>query len=181
MFNYLILLETEQEKVFFQEIYKKYRSDMFHTAYGILKNESDAEDIVHETFLSIIDNLEKIMGKKCHEIWSYIVTIVRNKSINLYNQKKRHRTKQLEDWAELEVFAPDTYVEIAQKETAMELADLLEQMNTPYKEVLVLQYYHQLSAEEIGRIIGKSADNVRHISQRARRKLQKLLEERGQE
>ena len=49
MFQYLLLLETDEEREFFTEIYEKYQNDMFRIANGILHNSSDAEDMVHET------------------------------------------------------------------------------------------------------------------------------------
>jgi RNA polymerase sigma-70 factor (ECF subfamily) len=45
--------------------------------------------------------------------------------------------------------------------------------------VLALQYYHELSAAEIGKLLGKSPDNIRHISMRAKKKLQSLLKKNG--
>lgn len=38
---------------------------MFHVAMKILKNEFDAEDAVHQAFLSLIENLKKISDVKC--------------------------------------------------------------------------------------------------------------------
>ena len=54
---------------------------------------------------------------------------------------------------------------------------LLKALKYPYKEVLLLQYYHEASVLEIAKILEKTPDNVRHISIRARRKLQSLIEE----
>lgn len=55
MFQYLLLLESDEDKEFFTEIYQKYRKEMFYTAYNILHNPSDAEDIVHVWNRKIFD------------------------------------------------------------------------------------------------------------------------------
>lgn len=34
MFQYLLLLESDEDKEFFTEIYLKYRKEMFYTAYN---------------------------------------------------------------------------------------------------------------------------------------------------
>ncbi|MEG0962961.1 MAG: sigma-70 family RNA polymerase sigma factor [Lachnospiraceae bacterium] len=179
MFNYLVLLENEKEKELFKELYKNYKDEMFYISYEILHNKADAEDMVHETFLTIIEEFEKIVENNCHKTRNYIVTIIKNKSINLYHQKERRSTQQLEDWTQIQVFESSMQVQLEEKEVQEILIELLEQMNSPYREVLNLQYYHRLNASQIGKILGKTPDNIRHISQRAKKSLQKQLEERG--
>ena len=49
-------------------------------------------------------------------------------------------------------------------------------MKYPYKEVLYLRYYNELSYDEIATVLNTTADNVRHISYRARKKLEDKLE-----
>ena len=59
------------------------------------------------------------------------------------------------------------------------MTGLLKQLKTPYQEVLALQYYHQMTPTEIAEQMGTTPDNVRHISMRAKRKLQSLMKENG--
>ena len=59
MFIFFMALETEEEKEKFEILYKKYKAGMYRIAWNILKNEKDAEDIVHESFWAIIENFEK--------------------------------------------------------------------------------------------------------------------------
>ena len=49
MYRYLLLLDTDEEKEFFQKIYIRYKNEMFYAAFAILQNSADAEDIVHDT------------------------------------------------------------------------------------------------------------------------------------
>lgn len=179
MITYLMLLETDEEKAYFQKIYEEYRNDMYYCARDILHNEQDAEDVVHEVFLILIEHLDKIIENDCHKTWNYIVTIVKNKSYNLYNRKKRRNTKVVENWDLEEVFAKDLYVEVEQREIQELLAELLSQMKSPFQEVLTLQFYHDMNAGEIAEILEKTPDNIRHISKRARDKLLRMLNERG--
>ena len=53
---YLSMLETNEEKNQFEQLYIKYKQDMYAVAYGILKNKEDAEDAEHKSFLKIADN-----------------------------------------------------------------------------------------------------------------------------
>lgn len=46
MLIYMALIETEEDRVLFEQIYYKYKGLMFHVAYGVLGQREDAEDAV---------------------------------------------------------------------------------------------------------------------------------------
>ena len=60
MIVYLQMLETEEDRAAFEQLYLTYRSLMYRIAYGILRNQQDAEDAVHQAFLSMIGGFKKI-------------------------------------------------------------------------------------------------------------------------
>lgn len=181
MLQYLLLLETEREKEFFKKIYKQYRTEMFYTAYKIVKNGSDAEDIVHETFLTLIDHLDKLIDNEPHKTWNYIMTAVRHKSYNLWRRKKIQKEIKLEDWewGQEEIFVKSTDMIVEEAEQKNSIVELVKQMKSPYQEVLLMQYYHDMNVQEIAELLEKTPDNIRHISSRAKKKLHLMLEETG--
>ena len=79
MLIYLQMIESEEDKSKFEAIYNKYRYLMFSVANRVLNNQYDAEDAVHQAFLSIIDNLNKVREVDCPETRSYVVIITENK------------------------------------------------------------------------------------------------------
>ncbi len=60
MLVYLSMIDTPEDRDKFERIYIQYRNLMYHVAYGILGNHFDAEDAVHQAFVAIIRNLQKI-------------------------------------------------------------------------------------------------------------------------
>ncbi|MBQ5814145.1 MAG: sigma-70 family RNA polymerase sigma factor, partial [Clostridia bacterium] len=60
MLAYLMMIDSDEGKARFTAIYDKYKNLMFHSAYKILKNTHDAEDIVHEAFIVAIENLDRL-------------------------------------------------------------------------------------------------------------------------
>lgn len=178
MLLFLQMLETPEEKLKFEELYMKYRGSMYAVAWKILKNERDAEDIVHDSFRAIIENFEKINDISCHKTWNYIVTIVKNKSFTLYREKEKKGTSVYEEWQEMEGFV-GVEEEVIRKDVAEILAELIQDLPYPYKEAIYLQYYNKESSETIAKFLDKSPENVRKISQRAKRMLKRELEKRG--
>lgn len=60
MIIYLQTIDDSSDKVKFERLYLHYQAFMYRIAYHILKNKQDAEDAVHNAFLSIAKNIEKI-------------------------------------------------------------------------------------------------------------------------
>ena len=91
MLIYLSLLDTQEDISKFELIYNTYKKQMYYTANNILKDNYLAEDAVHNAFLRIIDNLEKIDDVNSHNTKGLIVIIVKNVSIDIYRKNKKER------------------------------------------------------------------------------------------
>ena len=88
MLIYLMSLDTEKERIKFVKIYDTYRNRMHYTANMILKDELNAEDMVHDTFLTLTDYLDRINEEDSVGTWNYIVTILKNKCYNFDQRLK---------------------------------------------------------------------------------------------
>ena len=53
MLVYLLFIEGEEDKSFFEEIFYKFRKQMIYYAFSFVNSEVDAEDIVHDVFLKV--------------------------------------------------------------------------------------------------------------------------------
>lgn len=175
MFQLLELIENEEDREFCRKLSEQFDSAMYHVAYGILKNSADAEDVVQESYIEIINNLEKVSRENCHKAWNYIVTIVRSRAINVYRKRGRE-CKIGQDNIENLIQELQGDGEIFELPDGSSMSELIGRMKYPYKEVLYLRYYNELSYDEIATVLNTTADNVRHISYRARKKLEDKLE-----
>ena len=73
---YLGIIETQEEKDKFEQIYLKYRKLMLYVSYQILKDGHLAEDAVHNAFLNIIDHLDQIGEIDCHKTKGFCIVVV---------------------------------------------------------------------------------------------------------
>jgi RNA polymerase sigma-70 factor (ECF subfamily) len=95
LLSYLQMAESEDDKTKFEQIYLTYRGLMFYVANQILHNEQDAEDCVHQAFLSILGNLKNISEVRCPKTRSYVVIIVERKSLDLLRKTKHEMLTEI--------------------------------------------------------------------------------------
>ena len=75
MFLYLAMIDSDADKSKFEILYSEYKNLMYYTANRILRNSSDAEDVVHQAFLKVIEILDTISSPRCHKTRALLVTI----------------------------------------------------------------------------------------------------------
>ena len=169
MLNYLQMIESEDDKAKFEQLYLTYRGLMFYIANQILHNEQDAEDCVHQAFLSILENLNKISKVRCPKTRSYVVIIVERKSLDLLRKAKHETLTEIEDaFRGVEIPMPGDNG----------LADAMTALPADYREILLLRYDNGYSAGEIAKMLNITLANTRKKLWRAKRMLQECLERR---
>ena len=166
---YLQMLETPEEKVRFEEIYLNYRGMMFHVAEGLLHNNQDAEDAVHNAFLRIIKKFSKFQKTPVKELAPLVAVIARNEAISL--QRKKKDTAPLEEW---DSFA-ETAESVSDYHTLVETFTRLPQTYRAALEMKLLGY----SDGEIASKLGLSKTAVSTRISRGRQLLRSIVGQEG--
>lgn len=171
MLIYLAMIDSPDDQAKFERVYNKYRYLMLHVANKILQNHHDAEDAVHQAFIAVIENLEKIIEVDSPKTRSYLVIITERKAIDLMRYNNRRQTLELnEDIAGVEIpFKMDNPV-----------ATAIAKLPAHYREVLLLRFNNGFTTREIASILSISDSGVRKMIVRAKKALQELLEKEGE-
>lgn len=154
-----------------ERIYQKYFHDVFLYIRAMSGNESLAEEIAQETFVRAMESLHQFDGSK--DIRAWLFTIAKN----LYRRHCR-RNRIYTDEANLESIedsSPQILEKIVSRETAFQIVRNAEKLPEPYRQVLRLRIYGELSFEKIGQCFGKSAGWARVTCYRARQMIRKEL------
>lgn len=174
---YLNVIENEEEREKFETLYLTYRNIMLARAKQILRDQYLAEDAVHEAFIRIAKNINRIDVSNCHKLKSFLVVVVDNVSKTMYVKKKKENIIQYEEIIGPGQLGEDILDKIVTDFQAVEIADKIECLPEKYSQALMLRYIHGLSDKEISNILGLSHAATRKRLQRARVKLALLLEE----
>lgn len=168
---YLTLIDSDDDKNKFEQLYLTYRQDMYKIAYNILKNSADAEDAVHQAFLSIANSFEKVLTIPRQEIKAYIVIIIRNTSINIYNKNKRNAEHTVE-LDEKDVPVDINFFEQYEYEL---LVNAIKELPQLYKDIIYLYYLEEFSTKEISQMLDITVDTVYKRLERAKKLLKTIL------
>lgn len=171
MFVYLAMIDSPEDQSKFERVYHKYRYLMLHIAKQILRNHHDAEDAVHQAFISIIENIEKISDVDSPKTRSFVVIITERKAIDLLRSNSRRSTLELnEDIAGIEMpFDLDNPIAAA-----------IAKLPAHYREVLLLRFDNGFTTKEIASMMNITDSGVRKLIARAKRALQEILEKEGE-
>ena len=169
MLVYLQMIDSEPEKSIFEQIYLTYGGLMLYVARRILGSQQDAEDAVHQAFVSIAKNMDKISDPMCTKTRSWVVTIAEHKAIDIYRARQRRATVPLgEETAGLSFDMP-----------AGGLAAAISRLPARYRTFILLKYDNGYTNEELAHMLGLSYEGVHSLDARAKKKLKKLLKEEG--
>jgi RNA polymerase sigma-70 factor (ECF subfamily) len=174
------MMEDGERKDKLEQLYLTYRKELYYVAYRILNDYHDAEDVIQSAFVKLSKHLEKIGEIKCKKTRAYLVIIVRNLSIDRYNEKKRILPTDFSD-ENGDIPDEDSSLEdyVLHLELGRELAETLARLHTGYADILTLRYYYEYSNAEIAELINLSVDNVSLKLHRAKAALKKILSEGG--
>lgn len=153
----------------FEQLYRKYVAQIYGLALYETRDPHAAEDITEGVFLQALTALPRFHERgegeaSTFKVWLY--AIARNAVANHRRRQRRHPEEPIE--LALALPAPDDPAAAA--ETRLEARRALEavlELPPERRQAVVLRLVNELSAREIGAIMGKSEGAVRVLIHRA--------------
>ena len=87
---YLTIIDDENEKSRFEELYERYARLMHYAARGILADDRLAEEAVQEAFFRIARNFHNVGDVKSSETKNFAVLITRRMALTIAETELRH-------------------------------------------------------------------------------------------
>ena len=156
---------TEEQ---FELKYQMYSQDLFNVAYGYTRSIQDAEDIVQNVFIKLLQYEKEFKTSNDEKYWLIRVTI--NESINFVKSSYKKKIVLNE---EIVRTTSDQTKENTDKEY---LKYFVNELPDKYKSVVILFYFENLKTVEISELLKISEAAVRKRLERARDILKKKME-----
>lgn len=170
MIVYLQMIETNEDKSKFEEIYQEYRNLMYYVAYKRMQHEQDAEDVVHHVFVKIAENIKHIepVSPKTKQL---IVTMVDNRVTDIFRVRGRHPVVMYNDELKNSPVIGNEGEDL--------LTECILKLPEQQRMVIWMKYGQGYSLREIAKMLGISLVWAQKIDQRAKKKLEDLYLEGG--
>ncbi len=173
----------------FQVLMQRYQRKVYAVAYGFLRNQEDALDVVQESFIKVHRYIGKFEGNSSFYTWLY--RIVANLCIDHLRKAKRHRDVEFDDGLRHDAkdesptdVAPglagfgDPSDMLRRKEILAAVEASLEHLSDKHRAVIVMRELQGMSYEEMAQAMKCSKGTIMSRLFHARRNMQKLLTER---
>jgi RNA polymerase sigma-70 factor (ECF subfamily) len=166
----------------FEGFMRNYQNMVYSTAYRLLGNAADAEDITQEAFLKAYTHFDELRDNPAAPGW--LKTVTRNLALN-HLTRYRNRWRVFSDFGREDEEAPDfanRLAETAFTDQAAATADqrqlleaALQRLPDAQRVPLVLYHFEHLSYDEIARHLRISVGKVKTDIHRGRAALRRHL------
>lgn len=176
---YLSMVETEEERDLVTRLFNLYERKMYTIAFGILKNKQDAEDAVSESFIKLINNLDKVSDIDSSKCKGFIAIVVKNTAIDIYNKRKKDIHSDID--VAYDLSGGTVEEDFLKGFDYVEIHNAINMLKDEYKQALTLRYFYDMKIEDIAKIIGITYDGTLKRIKRAEQSLYKVLSEMNYE
>lgn len=171
-----------QRETAFAALYTRYQHMVFTVAMRVVTNESDAENIVQDTFIKVNSNIHKFRGDSSVSTWLH--TIAHNTALNYKAYESRRPQSSGKDPGELgssyfeRVRAEHTpQSEYENAEIQKRLNKAIQSLSDELKQTLLMVVNSGFSYEQVAKITDVPVGTVRSRVFRARQAVDKLIME----
>jgi RNA polymerase sigma-70 factor (ECF subfamily) len=172
------MLETENDKQDFEQIYHKYHDDILRRVYYILRDEEDTKDTMQETWIRVLKSMDVLRNKDEAVIRTYIMMIARNQSISFLRKKK----KEAELFTDIEIrelIDDSTLFEACEREDVSRVMTCIDMLSEAQRDVIMMYYLYDRSIKEIAKLFHISEDLAESRWNHGRVRLMNLLKRSG--
>ena len=144
-----------------ETLISQYGDMLFRLCLIMLKNESDAEDAIQETYIKYFQKAPLFDSKEHQKAW--LIRVATNKCRDMLRFRVRH--PQIDD-EDISKFIPDS--------SDSGILEALTMVPEKFRLVLTLYYIEEYRIEDVANIIGRSSSAVKMRLQKGRKLLENI-------
>jgi RNA polymerase sigma-70 factor (ECF subfamily) len=162
----------------FEVLMRRHNERLYRAARAILRNESEAEDVIQEAYVNAYAHLSQFDGRAKFSTWLTKIAVYEA----LARARRRGRYEPFDE-SSLETLmptipSPDPERQAFGRELGALIESAVDKLGDGYREVFMLRQVEGLSTAETAHVLGVSEDAVKTRYSRARAALQRDLLER---
>ena len=152
-----------------EEIYKEYSTTVYKYLFCLTQNKDISEELTQETFALAVEDIKRVRGECKLSVW--LCQIAKHLWYKELKKKKKNVNISFEEIKDT-VWDNESLEEtICEKEEKLKLFKDMQKLDEKSREVMYLRMVGNLSYEEIGEVLGKTANWTRVTFYRAKQKI----------
>ena len=152
-----------------EEIYKEYSTTVYKYLFCLTQNRDISEELTQETFLIAVEDIKKFRGECKLSVW--LCQIAKHLWYKELKKRKKSVNVPFEEVKDNLLYGESLEEIIYEKEKKLKLFKDMQKLDEKSREVMYLRMVGNLSYEEIGEILGKTANWSRVTFYRAKQKI----------
>lgn len=179
---YMSFIDDQSHRRLFEEIYLNYRKQMLLVARSVLRNETDAEDVLHDVFLKIAKkHMSRISKIENHiDLRNYLLKATKHTALD--HLRKHQNEKVIFDAAN--VLNQKNVADIADDELLdkvccgieyKRIVDAIVSLDEIYRDALYYHFVLEMSVPEIAKLLDCKTSTVKQRLVRGKKLLHKQL------
>ena len=162
----------------FKILYDKYRNKLYGYIYCRVKEKSEVEDVLQETFAKVFKNME-FYDEERGSFYNFILKNANQVIVEYFRKSSNFDNKVEKIYLNSNVIDDDDIAIIYDSiDGEYNLKSLLDELPEPQRVALNLVYLKNLSYRDVARVMKKSELSVKSLIFRAKKTLQKEITER---
>lgn len=157
----------------FGELYRRYQGGVYRSAFLIVGNSSDSENVLQDTFIKAWQNLHSLRDPARFQPWLWRIMV---RTAWACCKKRREEPRECPEPAGVGESLLDG---VLRNERRGELLAAVDSLGIKQRTVVILYYYDEMSVQEIAEATGALPGTVKSRLWAARRQLKKQLEQGG--
>ena len=164
------------EPVAWDVLFRRYQLPLYVYAVELVHSEQVALDIVQETFIAAVKHIDGL--REDGKFGSWLFGIARQKIIQRWRKRTEILVEEIPEALDELADSPDEW--LIRRESEAEFMNLLEQLSSSHRSVLLLHFIEDFSLEEIAQIEATTIGTVKSRLHYAKKSLRKLLETKNE-
>ena len=158
------------EREAFDRLVERYQHDVYRLCYRYVNNHQDANDMAQEVFLKAYRAISKFRGDSAFSTWLYRIAV--NTCLNFRSLRRLPQEELSEHLADAGTGVADR---MEDDERSAQVRQAVSRLPEKQRATLILKIYHDLTHEEVARVLGASVGTVKANLFHALGNLRKLL------
>lgn len=176
----LVLRSKKEDKAAFEGLVRRYTNYVYTTAFFVLRDTHEAEDVSQEVFVKVYLSIKDFKGISSFKTW------IRKLTVNTCIDKLRIKTKAIDKKVSLDTvgniyeiasasFNHNLESSFLNKETVSKVLDIIVNMDENYRIPLILRDLQDYSYREISILTEKPIGTIKTNIHRARKIIKEKL------